>query len=319
MKAETREALSGNLACLGAYMIFGFNIVCCKNIANDAHVSPMSLFFMRSAGALVLFWIVSLFSGRKEKVARGDLWKIALASLLGLFLTQFSFLEAITMTTAVDASVLSLLSPVMTMVVAAVAVKDRITARGVIGLTISLAGVLFIVMNSAGASGGADHTTLGGVLLMIVNTLSFASYVGIFKPLIQRYSVVTFMKWMFIFSTLYALPFSGGLADIQYSDIPAEIFWQIIFVVAGATFMAYFLIPIGQKRLKPMLVCMYSYVQPVIAMCISLALGLDTMSWTKGLAALLVFLGVGVVNFSTHAIPHRHHLPAGHTSSSRLS
>lgn len=303
MKAETRDALSGNMACLAAYLIFGFNIVCCKNIANDAHVSPMSLFFMRSAGALVLFWIVSLFSGRKEKVARGDLWKIALASLLGLFLTQFSFLEAITMTTAVDASVLSLMSPIMTMVVAAVAVKDRITARGVAGLAVSLAGVLFIVLNSATSSGGADHTSLGGVLLMIVNTLSFACYVGIFKPLIQRYSVVTFMKWMFVFSTLYALPFSGGVLKIHYSGIPVDILLQILFVVIGATFTAYFLIPIGQKRLKPMLVCMYSYVQPVIAMCISLASGLDTMSWSKGIAALLVFLGVGIVNFS----PHVHH------------
>lgn len=64
MKCGTKDALSGNLACLAAYMIFGFNIVCCKNIANDAHVSPMSLFFMRSAGALVLFWLVSLISGR---------------------------------------------------------------------------------------------------------------------------------------------------------------------------------------------------------------------------------------------------------------
>lgn len=295
--------MSGNMACLAAYLIFGFNIVCCKNIANDAHVSPMSLFFMRSAGALVLFWMVSLFSGRKEKVARGDLWKIALASLLGLFLTQFSFLEAITMTTAVDASVLSLMSPIMTMVVAAVAVKDRITAHGVLGLAVSLAGVLFIVLNSVTSSHGADRTTFGGVLLMIVNTLSFACYVGIFKPLIQRYSVVTFMKWMFVFSTLYALPFCPGLLDISYGDIPAGIFWQIMFVVIGATFTAYFLIPVGQKRIKPMLVCMYSYVQPVIAMCISLALGLDTMSWSKGLAALLVFLGVGIVNFS----PHPHH------------
>jgi drug/metabolite transporter (DMT)-like permease len=53
-----------------------------------------------------------------------------------------------------------------------------------------------------------------------------------------------------------------------------------------------------------MLVCMYSYVQPVVAMCISLAAGLDTMTWAKGVAAVLVFLGVGIVNFSPHAKIH---------------
>lgn len=80
-------------------------------------------------------------------------------------------------------------------------------------------------------------------------------------------------------------------------------------MVVGATFVAYFLIPVGQKRLKPVLVCMYSYVQPVVAMCISLAVGLDTMTWAKGVATVLVFAGVGIVNFSPHA---HHHAKALH-------
>lgn len=298
MDKGTKDALTGNLACFTAYLIFGFNIVCCKNIANDGHVSPMSLFFLRSAGALVLFWLASALSGKKEKVDRRDFWKIALASFLGLFLTQFSFLVAITMTTAVDASIMSLLSPVMAMVVAAIALKDRITASGVTGLCISLAGVLFIVLNTVTSGSGADHTSGWGIVLMVVNTLSFASYVGIFKPLIQRYSVLTFMKWMFVFSTLYALPFSRGVQDIRFTEIPADIIGQILFVIVGATFVTYFLIPVGQKRIRPMIVCMYSYVQPVIAMGVSLAVGLDTMSWAKGIATLLVFLGVGIVNFA---------------------
>lgn len=303
MDKETKDALTGNLACFTAYLIFGFNIVCCKNIANDGHVSPMSLFFLRSAGALVLFWLASVLSGKREKVDRRDFWKIALASFLGLFLTQFSFLVAITMTTAVDASIMSLLSPVMAMVVAAIALKDRITASGVTGLCISLAGVLFIVLNTVTSGSGADHTSGWGIVLMVVNTLSFASYVGIFKPLIQRYSVLTFMKWMFVFSTLYALPFSSGVLGIRFTEIPADIIGQILFVIVGATFVTYFLIPVGQKRIRPMIVCMYSYVQPVIAMGVSLAVGLDTMSWAKGIATLLVFLGVGIVNFA----PGKHH------------
>ena len=290
MNSTAKASLTGNLACLAAYLIFGFNIVCCKNIANDGHVPPMSLFLMRSAGALVLFWVMSLClpEARRERVERGDLWKIAVASLLGLFLTQFAFLKAITMT------------PVMTMVVAAVVLKDRITWQGVVGLGVSLPGVLFIVLNSVTGASGAEHTSFGGVLLMFVNATAFACYVGVFKPIIQKYHVVTFMKWMFLFSTLYALPFSGGVLSIEYGAIPWNIVLQILYVVVGATFVAYFLIPVGQKRLKPVLVCMYSYVQPVVAMCISLAVGLDTMTWAKG---------VGIVNFSPHA---HHHAKALH-------
>lgn len=303
MSGEKNRILTGNLACFGAYLIFGFNIVFCKNIANNGMVSPMALFCMRSIGALVLFWLASLFSGHEEHIEKKDLWKIALASFLGLFLTQLSFLKAITVTTAVDASILGLLCPVMTMIVAAVILKDRITAHGVTGLVISFAGVLFLVLNTVSVHSGADRTSLGGILLMLVNTTSFACYVGAFKPLIQKYSVVNFMKWMFLFSTAYALPFSmKDLMSIDYAAIPANITWQILYVIVGATFISYFLIPVGQQRIKPMLVSMYAYVQPIVAMCISLAIGLDTMTWAKAIATVMVFAGVSIVNFSPKKI-----------------
>ena len=133
---------------------------------------------------------------------------------------------------------------------------------------------------------------------MLVNTLCFAAYVGIFKPVIRKYSVVTFMKWMFLFSSLMALPFSfSAFKASNLAAVPMDVFWQIAYVVVFATFVAYFLIPIGQKRLRPVVVCMYTYVQPVIAMVIALAMGLDHLTVLKVAASLLVFVGVGLVNF----------------------
>ena len=293
-----RDTLTGNLACFAAYALFGFNIISCKRIALDGNITPMALFCLRSFGAAVLFWLWSLFSAPREHIAKADVWKVALASFLGLFMTQITFLFAITQTTAIDASIMATLSPVMTLVISAIFIKERITWSGVAGIILSIAGVLILVFNSVSISSGADHTTVWGILGMIANCLCFASYVGIFKPLIQRYSVVTFMKWMFLFSSLMALPFSFsafGASDL--AAVPPDVMGHVAFVVVGATFIAYFLIPYGQKRLRPVMVCMYTYVQPVIAMVIALAMGLDTLSPLKIAASLLVFLGVGLVNF----------------------
>ena len=296
---ERKDRLVGNLACAAAYVIFGLNLVACKNIANCGMVSPMALFCMRAIGALALFWIASAFMPGGGKVERGDLWKIVVASFLGLFLTQISFLKAITMTTPVDASLISLLSPIMAMIVAAIVLKERITKHGVIGLAISFAGVLFIVLNSVSIRSGASETSAMGVLLMLVNVSSFAAYVGIFKPLIQKYSVVTFMKWMFIFATIFSLPFGiRDLVALPYAQLPLNVILQILFVVVFATFIAYFLIPVGQKRIKPMIVCMYTYLQPVIAMAISFSVGMDVMTWSKAIATIFIFIGVSICNFS---------------------
>ncbi|MBQ6253843.1 MAG: DMT family transporter [Bacteroidales bacterium] len=295
---ERNGALTGNLACFAAYAIFGFNIVSCKSIALDGNITPMALFCFRSFGATVLFWILSLFTSSGERIERRDVWKVALASFLGLYLTQISFLWAITKTTAIDASIMSTLSPIMTLIISAIVIKERITWSGIAGIALSLVGVMILIFNCVSIRSGADSTSIWGLLGMVVNTLCFASYVGIFKPLIQKYSVVTFMKWMFLFSSLMALPFAfGAFGASSLAAVPVDVMWQVVFVVFFATFVAYFLIPFGQKRLRPVVVCMYTYVQPVIAMVIALALGLDHITTLKVIATILVFTGVGLVNF----------------------
>ncbi len=294
---KNKGLLAGNLACFTAYAIFGFNIISCKNIAIDGHITPMALFCLRSFGATALFWIWSLFTAPKEKIEKRDILKVALASFLGLFMTQLSFLFAITETTAIDASIMSTLSPIMALIISAIFIKERITWSGITGLALSLTGVFILIFNCVSIRSGADSTSVRGILGMIVNTFSFAAYVGIFKPVIKKYSVVTFMKWMFLFSSLLALPFSfSAFAVSDLTAVPAGVMWQVIYVVVGATFISYFLIPVGQKLLSPVVVCMYTYVQPVIAMVIALILGLDSLNALKIMATILVFSGVGLVN-----------------------
>ncbi len=291
------------MACFGAYCIFGFNIVCCKNISNAHVLSPMDLFCLRAIGATALFWLLSLFMP-KEKIDPKDLPKIFVASMLGLFLTQVSFLKAITLATSIDVSIANTCTPIMTMFVAAIALKEPITGKKIGGVLVSLAGVLILIFNSVGLGGGASETKPMGIVLTIVNALTFALYLGIFRPLIAKYNVVHFMKWMFLFSMLVALPFNARhLAQVPFGQMDSKVLWQVAYVVVFATFVAYFLIPVGQKRLRPTLVSMYNYVQPIIATLISIIIGLDRMTWQKVVAMVLVFTGVWIVNQSRAAAP----------------
>lgn len=300
-----KSTLTGHLACFGAYCIFGFNIVCCKNISNANVLTPMDLFCFRATGAALLFWLLSLFMPH-EKVPPKDLLQIFVASMLGLFLTQISFLKAITMTTSIDLSITNTCTPIMTMFVAAIFLKEPITGKKIGGVLVSLLGVLILIFNSVGLGGGASETKPLGIALTVANALTFALYLGIFRPLISKYNVVTFMKWMFLFSMLVALPFNAkSLIHIPFGQMESRILWQVGYVVFFATFVAYFLIPVGQKRLRPTLVSMYNYVQPIIATIISIIIGLDHFTWKKGIAMILVFTGVWIVNQSRAAAPQK--------------
>ncbi len=288
----------GHIAIFLAYTIFGFNIITCKNLVSFGVISPIGIFFLRALGATICFWLVSLFLP-KEKVEKKDLPKIFLASMLGLFLTQMSFLKAMTITTPVDAAIITTLTPVFTMFIAAIFLKEPITFKKAGGVALSFVGVILLILNSVHTPNGIEHSHPLGLCLMICNCLFFALYLGAFRPLVQKYGTITFMKWMFLFSMLVAIPFNiGEMATTDYSLLTSEFMWNLAFTVICATFIAYFLVPIGQKNLRPTIVSMYAYVQPFIAAIVSIIIGMDVMTWQKILAAILVFSGVYLVNKS---------------------
>ena len=296
-----KEKTTGHLACFIAYAIFGINIIVCKDLTSSRLISPIALFCIRSLGAGALFWIISSFLP-KEKVEKKDYAKILAASLLGFFLTQMTFLIAIPDITPMDCSIVSSLSPIYTMFIAAYALKEPITLRKAGGVAISFMGVIYLIMNSVTSTGGTEETSLIGILLMIANSLCFSLYLGLFKPVISKYSVITFMKWIFLFASAFSLPLAGReLATFDYSLLSGMYLWELAFLIVCSTFITYFLIPLGQKRIRPTLVSMYSYVQPIIAIAISIWVGMDSLSWQKVLAGIMVFGGVVLVNYSRSA------------------
>ena len=288
----------GHIACLTAYTIFGLNIVICKDLTSSGAISPLTLFTIRSLGAGALFWIISLFLP-KQSVERSDLPKILVASILGFFLTQICFLMAISRITPMDCSIVSSLSPIYTMFIAAYVLKEPLSAQKIGGVVLSLCGIIYLILNSVTSTATVVQTTPLGVLLMLGNSLCFSLYLGIFKPTISKYSVVTFMKWIFLFASLLSLPFSAReLLSIEFSALPTSYLAELAFLVICATFTTYFLIPVGQKILRPTLVSMYSYIQPIVAIVVSIYVGMDTLSWQKVLAAITVFTGVVLVSYS---------------------
>lgn len=292
--------LKGHLSIAAAYTIFGLNVVLCKDIANAQAVAPIVLFALRALGASALFWIGSLFLP-KERVDRRDLPKIALASLLGLFGPQVTFLVGITMSTSIDTAILGTLGPVFTMVFAFFFLGEPITGKKAGGVAVSLAGVLFLIFNSV-HGGGASATTPLGFVMLLLNSISFSLYLGIFRPLIAKYSVVTFMKWSFLFSLVLALPFAGkGLVTTDYAAVPPLVLWEIGYLIVFATVIAYYLIPYGQRYIRPTLVSMYNYLSPVIATLVSIWTGLDTLTWQKVVAAVFIVSGVVLVSRSRAA------------------
>jgi drug/metabolite transporter (DMT)-like permease len=107
------------------------------------------------------------------------------------------------------------------------------------------------------------------------------------------------MKWMFLFGTIISTPFAfSHLTGIEFNQINIDITLRILFVILGATFLTYLLIPIGQTRIRPTTLSMYNYLQPIVTTILAVVMGLGVFGMKQGLATILVFLGVYIVTQS---------------------
>ena len=287
----------GHAALFVAYVIFGLNTPVAKSVLAHGEIcSAMALTFYRIGGAAVLFWILSLFT-KKETVSFRDLLILFGAGFFGIFINQLTFIVGLSHTSPIDASVITTTGPIMTMILAAFFLKEPVTWKKALGVLIGAVGALLLILS--GVRTDQHQTTIWGSVLCLLSSLSFAIYLTAFKKIILKYNPVTLMKWMFLFSTICCLPFSWkDVVAVHYAIIPVNIYIRIIYVVALATFLAYLLVPVGQKLLRPTIVSMYNYIQPIVSSVVAVIVGMDRFGLVKGIAAALVFLGVYIVTTS---------------------
>lgn len=297
----TTNQLRAHLAMLGANVLWGGMAPMVKIVMASGLVTSLMLTNFRMAGAAVLFWCTSLFTPR-EHVPAADLLRLAGAAMLGIVFNQGCYVFGVGLTSPGEASVITTTMPMWVMLLAAVLLHEPITLKKAGGIVLGAAGALILVFSSASAvTSSASNPALGDVLVLTAQ-LSYALYLTFYRNFIRKYSVVTLMKWMFLFASLAVVPLSlpQWLATDWSSFTLAEV-GGAAYIVVGATFLSYICVMIGQKNLRPTLVGMYNYVQPVVACAIGIMLGLDTFTAIKILAVALIFSGVYLVNISKAA------------------
>lgn len=248
----------------------------------------------RVAGACLLFWIASLFAPKEQVPWRDRLMFIG-AALTGLLFNQCCFTIGLSITSPINASIVTTSMPIFAMILAALILREPITGKKALGVLMGCSGALILILSSA-AHADARVGDIRGDLLCLFAQFSFALYLSLFNPLIKRYNVFTVNKYMFSWATLMLLPLSSyHVYGVISQPIPLLTWIEVGYVVVCGTFFCYILTMIGQRTLRPTVVSVYNYVQPIVAVAVSLIMGISTMKLTHVLAVVLVFSGVWLV------------------------
>lgn len=257
-------------------------------------IDGIDLVSFRVLGGAILFWITSLFT-KKEHIPVKDVIKLAGAGIFALVFNQCSYTIGLNMTSPSNSSIMTTSMPIFAMILSFFILKEPITWKKVVGVLLGCSGAVIIIMTSATA-GNAKVGNIWGDLLCMSAQFSFALYLALFKPLVQKYSLFTINKWMFTWSALMIWPFTfGHVASIDFASVPMSTWWEAGYVVFFGTYLGYICMMVGQKVLRPTVVSVYNYVQPLVSVTVSVIVGLAVFKGAQAVAAVLVFSGVWLV------------------------
>ena len=285
----------GHLAVLAVYIIFGVNPNCSKAVVPE-YITPEAYTALRLFIGAAGFWLISLFTSN-EKVTKRDMGIILLGAV-SLYGTLWAFAEAMRYISPTYVSLISAMSPLVVMLMAALFLKEPITSRKALGVFFGIAGALMMILFSL--HGDAHYSNIG-VVLCFVNILFYAAYLLITRSISSKYSPVTMMKWMFLFSFILSVPLAIPTvkdSQILMGTAPAMAYINMGIVAFFATVLAYYLLPLALRYIRPTTVSMYSNLQPIVTAALAIAIGQDVFTWNKPVALLLVIFGVFLVTTS---------------------
>jgi drug/metabolite transporter (DMT)-like permease len=286
--------VKAHLALLIVNILYGANYSIAKEVM-PAYIQPFAFVLMRVIGALILFWFIGTFF-IKEKIDKKDLPRIALLALFGVAINQLLFLKGLSLTKPINASIIMISNPIVVLLIATAVLKEKIAVSKLFGIAFGITGALLLLLFNKSFALGSD--TIVGDAMILINSISWALYLVLVKPLMKKYNTFTIVKWVFLFGFIYVLPFGfNEFRSINWATIPNGIWYDIAFVVLGTTFFAYALNTYALRALSPSIVSIYIYLQPFLATLFAIFLYRnDTLDLRKITAAVLIIFGVYLVS-----------------------
>jgi len=297
------KPLAAHLSMFAACAIWGLMSPLGKDAMTHG-LDGITMVSFRVMGGALLFWLTSLFlrlwkgPTAVHHVPLRDKFTFAAAAVFGLVCNQCCFTIGLSITSPVNASIVTTSMPIFAMILSFLILREPITWKKACGVAVGCAGALTLVLTSVHAA-DAKVGDVRGDLLVLGAQLSYALFLSLFNKFIKKYDIFTVNRWMFLWATIIVWPFTlGHVAATDWAAVPLRSWLETAYVVVLGTFVGYILIVNAQKVLRPTVVSIYNYVQPAVAVAVTLLTGIGVFKPAQALAVLLVFLGVWLVTKS---------------------
>lgn len=215
-------------------------------------------------------------------------------AFLGVALNQSLFLWGLSFTSAHVAAILVTTIPVLTLLIAMAAGRERGSLLKFAGIAMAAAGAILVILTEMKAG---DRRSVIGAVLILMNCVAYSSYLVISKPLVERWRPLSVIARLFVIAAFVMAPVAlPEVVRIDWSALPRDAWMALAAVVAGPTVAAYALNGWALGRAESSLVAVYNYLQPLFATLLAYLVLREDIRPAALLAGLLIILGVALTS-----------------------
>lgn len=284
--------LRAHIALLGCNIVWACDYPF-YNLLLGHYIEPMAMVSLSLIVAAALSWVPRFWEAG-ERIDSKDWGLIAIAALLMGVARKLLMMFGMSRTSPIDGSIIATIVPLMVLIVSVAAGIDSFTRRRVWGLILGMVGAVAVVL-----SGGTMHhmqsELLGNVMILSSGVVT-ALYMVFFKRLVAKYRVTTLLRVIYTLSAIVVLPFGWhSVAEVNFTGFDTHIMLAALFVLIVPTYLPNLLLNYSLRYVQPTVSSTYTYVQPILAVALSVAMGLDTLHADTLLFAAVLFTGVWLV------------------------
>lgn len=298
------------LALLLAHLIWGANFVVAKVTLEE--FPPASLAFLRFSIATLLLIPFFFTQTKKVKINRKDLPKLISIGILMITLNITFFFEGIQKTTAINASVLTLIIPVLSVVLGWLFLKEKIYLINLSGIFVGLLGAIIIIQLPEIVLGNySAPEILGNVLILLASTCWVVGAV-VSRQMLKVYPSLLVTTIAFMVGTItFFVPAASEYVKnpLWMENITVIGIFGVLYMTLLSSVSAYFLFEWGLAKTSVIKADLFQYVEPFIATTLAITLLGEKITVPFLVGAALITAGVylGTLAKESHHKIHKAH------------
>ena len=257
------------------------------------YISPLAM--VSASLVIAAVWsLLPLLWEKRERIEPQDRIKILVAALFMGIARKLCMMFGLARTSPIDGSIISTTTPLLVLILSVLAGKEIFTTRKLIGLLLGMGGAIAIVLSSN--TKAHEQSGVAGNMLILCSALVSALYMVYFKALVSKYKVTTLLRWIYCTSAIVMLPIGAHeIVTTQFSAMDGQVIFAALFVLIVPTYLPNLLLNYSLRVVPPTTTSIYSYIQPVVAICLAVAMGLDSLRIDTILFTIVIFIGLGLV------------------------